>query len=247
MHQRLLWFYLRIRPILELVIDWIGKHPLIIIVFPSIWLFIRYKPFWKDVDVVAQLIAAPGSLNILHCPPIYCFLARLPFWLTDTLTHGTAPPIFSEQHPSLLAVRALIFFQHVGLWFALRYLLFSVGWSDISRGIAAVLQFGSEFLYVCPYRGVRSGDGCHLDHRLFRRDSYLASTCRLERLDYLFGCAVAGSWLAKSEWHPASLAADCHALLVLALAVRAPAWDRAETPSTDWRRRAGDQSKHWRN
>ena len=62
MHQRLLWFYLRIRPILELVIDWIGKHPLIIIVFPSIWLFIRYKPFWKDVDVVAQLIVAPGSL-----------------------------------------------------------------------------------------------------------------------------------------------------------------------------------------
>ncbi len=127
MHQRLVWFYLRIRPILQLVIDWIGKHPLIIIVFPSIWLFIRYKPFWKDVDVVAQLIAAPGSLNILHCPPIYSFLARLPFWLTDTLTHGTAPPIFSEQHPSLLAVRALIFFQHVGLWFALRYLLFSVG------------------------------------------------------------------------------------------------------------------------
>ena len=148
MHQRLVWFYLRIRPILQLVIDWIGKHPLIIIVFPSIWLFIRYKPFWKDVDVVAQLIAAPGSLNILHCPPIYSFLARVPFWLTDTLTHGTAPPIFSEQHPSLLAVRALIFFQHVGLWFALRYLLFSVGWSDISRGIAAVLLSSVASFYT---------------------------------------------------------------------------------------------------
>lgn len=148
MHQQLLWFYLRIRRILELAIEWIGKHPLVIIVFPSIWLFIRYEPFWKDVDVVAQLIAAPGSLNILHSPPIYCFLARLPFWLTDTLIQGAAPSIFTEQHPSLLAVRVLIFFQHIGLWLALRYLLFSVDWSDVSRGIAAVLLSSVASFYT---------------------------------------------------------------------------------------------------
>ena len=86
MHQQLLRFYSRFRQILRLAIEWIGRHPSVIIVFPSIWLFIHYKPFWKDVDVVTQLITAPGSLNILHSPPIYCFLARLPFWLTDTLS-----------------------------------------------------------------------------------------------------------------------------------------------------------------
>src|SRR5260221_1020953 len=139
MHQQLLSFCSRVRRILKLAIEWIGQHPLVIIVLPSIWLFIRYNPFWKDGDVVAQLITAPGSFNILHAPPLYCSLARLTFWLTDTLTQGVAPPIFSEQHPSLLAVRVLIFFQHIGLCLALRYLLFSVDWSDVSRGIAAVL------------------------------------------------------------------------------------------------------------
>jgi hypothetical protein len=108
MHQQLLWFCSRFRQILRLAIEWIGRHQSVIIVFPSIWLFTHYKPFWKDVDVVAQLITAPGSLNILHFPPIYCFLARLPFWLTDTLSHGAASPIFAEQHPSSLAVWMLI-------------------------------------------------------------------------------------------------------------------------------------------
>jgi hypothetical protein len=148
MHQQLLSFCSRIRRVLRLAIEWIGQHPLVILVLPSIWLFIRYKPFWKDVDVVAQLITAPGSFNILHFPPIYCFLARLPLWLTDTLTLGAAPPIFSEQHPSLLAVQVLIFFQHLGLWLALRYLLFSVDWSDVSRGIAAVLLSSVASFYT---------------------------------------------------------------------------------------------------
>jgi hypothetical protein len=148
MHRQLLSFCSRVRWILKLAIEWIGQHPLVIIVLPSIWLFIAYQPFWKDVDIVAQLVTAPGSLNILHSPPIYCFLARLPFWLTDTLTQGAAPPIFSEQHPSLLAVRVLIFFQHTGLWLALRYLLFSVHWSHVSRGIAAVLLSSVASFYT---------------------------------------------------------------------------------------------------
>ena len=148
MHQQLQSFCSQVRRLLEPAIEWIGKHPLVIIVLPSLWLFIRYRPFWKDVDVVTQLITAPGSLNILHCPPIYCFLARIPFWLTDTLTQGAAPAIFSEQQPSLLAVRVLIFFQHIGLWLALRYLLFSVDWSDVSRGITAVLLSSVASFYT---------------------------------------------------------------------------------------------------
>jgi hypothetical protein len=144
MHQQLL----RFRQILKPGIEWIGRHPSVIIVFPSIWLFIHYQPFWKDVDVVAQLITAPGSHNILHFPPIYCFLARLPFWLADTLRQGAAPPIFAEQHPSLLAVWVLIFFQHIGLWLALRYLLFSVDWSDAHRGIAALLLSSVASFYT---------------------------------------------------------------------------------------------------
>ena len=148
MHQQLTGFYSRFRQIFKLAIERVGRHPSVIIVFPSIWLFIHYKPFWKDVDVVTQLITAPGSLNILHSPPIYCFLARLPFWLTDTLRQGAASPILAEQHPSLLAVWVLILFQHIGLWLALRYLLFSVDWSDVTRGIAVVLLSSVASFYT---------------------------------------------------------------------------------------------------
>jgi hypothetical protein len=148
MNQKLLSFLYLIRQVLGRAIDWVGRHPLAVLVLPSVWLLIRYHPFWKDVDAVTQLITAPSSLNILHSPPIYCFLARLPFWLTDTLIYGAAPSIFGEQHPSLLAVQVLIFCQHLGLWAALRYFLFSAGWSDRSRGIAALLLASVASFYT---------------------------------------------------------------------------------------------------
>jgi hypothetical protein len=148
MRQKLLSFFSPAHRFLELALAWIGKHPIAVIILPSIWLLIRYQPFWKDVDVVTQVLTNAGSLNILHSPPIYCFLARIPFWLTDILTRGVATPIFGQQYPSLLAVWVLILFQHLGLWAALRYLLFSVGWSDRSRGIAAILLTSVASFYT---------------------------------------------------------------------------------------------------
>ncbi|HZC35795.1 MAG TPA: hypothetical protein VE242_09290 [Chthoniobacterales bacterium] len=148
MRQKLLSVFSPVRRILELVLESVGRHPLAVIPLPSIWLLIRYQPFWKDVDVQTQLLTAAGSLNILHSPPIYCFLARLPFWLTDTLIHGIAAPIFGQQYPSLPAVWVLILFQHLALWAALRYLLFSVGCSDRSRGIAAILLASVASFYT---------------------------------------------------------------------------------------------------
>jgi hypothetical protein len=148
MRQKILSFFSLTLRFLELALECVGKHPMTVIILPSIWLLIRYQPFWKDVDVVTQLLTSAGSLNILHSPPIYCFLARIPFWLTDMLTRGIAAPIFSQQYPSLLAVSVLVLFQHVGLWAALRYLLFSVGWSDRSRGIAAILLTSVASFYT---------------------------------------------------------------------------------------------------
>lgn len=134
--------------ILRRALEWLGRHPCAAIVLPSIWLFFRYHPFWKDVDAVAQLLAPPGSLNVLHFPPIYCFLARVPFWVSDLLTRGSPPAIFSEQEPSLFAVQSLVFCQHLGLWVCLRYLLFSVPWSDSRRGAAAVLLASVASFYT---------------------------------------------------------------------------------------------------
>jgi hypothetical protein len=121
------------------VLQFIGHHPLAVLVLPSIWFMTRYLPFWNGSDVVVQLVWPISADNVLICPPIYCFLGRLPFWVTDTLIHGHAPGIFSPQHPYLMGIYALVICQHVGLWLALRYFLFSIPASTAGRGIAALL------------------------------------------------------------------------------------------------------------
>jgi hypothetical protein len=129
----------RLFSVLASGLRFIGNHPLAVLVLPSIWFMARYLPFWKDADVLVQLAWPISADNVLVCPPIYCFLGRIPFWVTDTVIYGHAPGIFSPQHPSLLAVYALVICQHVGLWLALRYFLFSVPASASGRGIAALL------------------------------------------------------------------------------------------------------------
>ena len=124
---------------LQLAIEFIGRHPLTVLILPSIWFFILYLPFWKSTDVVCELGSKFDSENILLVPPVYCALGRIPFWLTDALLLGSAPSIFSYQHPSLPAVYALIVCQHVGLWFALRYFVVAVPASDAGRGAITIL------------------------------------------------------------------------------------------------------------
>jgi hypothetical protein len=121
------------------VLRFVGTHPLAVLVWPSVWFMARYLPFWKDMDVLVQLVSPISAGNVLVCPPLYCLLGRIPFWVTDTVISGHAPGIFSPQHPSLIAVYALILCQHVGLWLALRYFLFSVPASPAGRGIATLL------------------------------------------------------------------------------------------------------------
>ena len=128
--------------------EFVGRHPTWILVLPSIWMFGRFLPFWKDVDAVHQLISPAWDANILHFPPIYCFGARLPFWLTEILTSGSATSIFEEQHPPFAAAFALLILQHAGVWVALRYFLFSLSFSDLNRGIVALLLASVASFYV---------------------------------------------------------------------------------------------------
>jgi hypothetical protein len=130
------------------IFEFIGRHPTWVLVLPSIWMFWRFWPFWKDVDAFHQLISPIWEANILHFPPIYCFGARLPFWLADKLISGGAPSIFDEQHPSLAAVLTLVLLQHAALWAALRYFLFSISFSDLHRGIVTLLLASVASLYA---------------------------------------------------------------------------------------------------
>jgi hypothetical protein len=129
----------RIGRALSLVLEAIGRHPLPVLMLPSLWFFVFYLPFWKSSDVLCQLGSPFSSENILLVPPIYCILGRIPFWLTDTLVRGSSPGIFSSQHPSLMAVYALIVCQQAGLWLALRYFVVAIPSSERGRGASTLL------------------------------------------------------------------------------------------------------------
>ena len=120
-------------------LGFIGRHPTPILIFPSLWFFLRYLPFWKDIDATVQLIAPAYDDNVLHFPPVYSFLARIPFFVIDSVLSGHAPGIFERQHPSLVAVFGLVAIQHLGLWIALRYFLFAFPARDLARGIITLL------------------------------------------------------------------------------------------------------------
>ncbi len=120
------------------VLGIIGRHPLPVLILPSLWMFCRYLPFWKDADSLNSLVLPFSADNLLHFPPLYGVLGRVPFWITDTLLLGSTPGVFSPQHPSLAAVYALAACQHALLWAALRYFAFSLPAADAGRGAATV-------------------------------------------------------------------------------------------------------------
>ncbi|MBV8484740.1 MAG: hypothetical protein JO077_17980 [Verrucomicrobia bacterium] len=130
------------------VIAFIGRHPTPILVLPSLWFLAWYLPFWKDIDATVQLIASAYDDNLLHFPPLYSFLGRVPFFVIDSILSGHAAGIFERQHPSLVAVYSLVVLQHAGLWLALRYFIFSFPARDIARGAIALLLASIASFYA---------------------------------------------------------------------------------------------------
>ena len=135
------------------VLAFFGRHPTPILILPSLWFLGRYLPFWKDIDATVQLIAPAYDDNLLHFPPVYSFLARVPFFVIDSLLNGHAPGIFERQHPSLVAVYGLVVVQHIGLWIALRYFIFSFPARDIARGAVALLLASIASFYAFAHTG----------------------------------------------------------------------------------------------
>ena len=129
------------------VLAFIGRHPTLVLILPSLWYLLRYLPFWKDIDATVQLIAPAYDDNILHFPPIYSFLGRIPFLIIDSLLSGHAPGIFERQHPSLVAVYGLIGLQHVALWIALRYFVLALPARPVARGAIAILMASIASFY----------------------------------------------------------------------------------------------------
>jgi hypothetical protein len=134
--------------------NFVGRHPAIFLCLPSVYLVLRYPVLWKDVDAVAQLIWPGGAANILHFPPLYCFLGRIPFWIGDAASaavmHQRIPTLnlFAAQSPSLVGIYALIVFQHLALVGALVFLTKCCSSSSLGRGIVTLCFLFASSLYA---------------------------------------------------------------------------------------------------
>jgi hypothetical protein len=114
----------RMQRALSPIIAFLGKWPAIVLSLPSIYLLSSYPPLWKDVDAVSQLLLPACDLNILHFPPVYCFLGRIPFVLTTWFSEGGRQPLsslFGQQLPPLAGFYLLVIIQHLLLIAALTY------------------------------------------------------------------------------------------------------------------------------
>jgi hypothetical protein len=132
------------------IVRFFGKWPATLLSVPSIYLLSRYPPLWKDVDALAQLVLPAGDLNILHFPPVYCFLGRIPFviafWLTGD--HRTLASLFAQQEPSLTGIYLLVVIQHALLIGAMTYTVISVTQNRMLRCFFALLLASQSALYT---------------------------------------------------------------------------------------------------
>ena len=93
----------------------IGRHPLVFLSLPSLYLLTLYPCLWKDRDALGQLIAPAGVGNIYHFPALYCFSARAVIWLGDQFSGVRPFDLLASQRPTLQGIYALVLFQNVGL------------------------------------------------------------------------------------------------------------------------------------
>jgi hypothetical protein len=132
------------------MIAFFGKWPAILLSLPSIYLLGRYPPLWKDIDAVGQLALPASDLNILHFPPVYCFLGRIPFAIASLLAGGRQPPVslFAQQEPSLPGVYLLVVIQHALLIGALTYTVISVTQNRMLRCFFALFLASQSAFYT---------------------------------------------------------------------------------------------------
>jgi hypothetical protein len=135
-----------------------SKMPLLVALFlllaaPSIYLLSKFPPLWRDSDGFYQVRAGFGELTILHWPPLYCFLARVPIALGDVISASYGgrgfpgfqifPPVFTD-----LGIYLLILCQHIALIGTLFFVCLSLTPSPLIRILIGALFALSPPLYA---------------------------------------------------------------------------------------------------
>jgi hypothetical protein len=141
----------RIQAAHQPIITFLGKWPTIILLLPSLYLFSSYPPLWKDIDANSQLLRPISDLNILHFPPVYSFVGRVPFVLTTWFSEGGRQPllsVFAQQRPSLAGFYLLVLIQHLLLISALTYVVIALTQNRALRCLFAVLLASTSAFYT---------------------------------------------------------------------------------------------------
>jgi hypothetical protein len=131
----------------------LGLTTLIVLALPSIFFLLRVPPLWRDSDGFYQLADKPNILQILHWPPLYCFLARIPLLIGDLASQffsGRPAPPASFDNPAFTdtGVFALVLFQHLLLVASLFVACWKVCRVPITRLAFALLLASQAWLYA---------------------------------------------------------------------------------------------------
>src|SRR5215469_11449923 len=144
----------RIQRALRAVVAFLGNRPAIILSLPSIYLLSSYPPLWKDIDAHGQLLRPVSELNILHFPPVYSLLGRVPFALTTWFSEGgrrPVPSLFDPQTPPLAGFYLLVIIQHLLLIVALAYTITALTQNRPLRCFFALVLASTSALYTVAH------------------------------------------------------------------------------------------------
>lgn len=126
--------------------------PLLILAVPSLWLIAAVPPLWRDVDAYVQTVFPLNANTILLHAPLYCILSRVPLWL-GYLTSGAGLAVrlgHFIKHTQLTdsGVFALVFAQHVALWWAALFFINIITTNLWSRLLLAIFFASHPLFYA---------------------------------------------------------------------------------------------------
>src|SRR5215469_13702914 len=129
-----------------------GLILLVVLMLPSAFFLLRVSPLWRDSDGFYQLSDRPNLLQILHWPPLYCFLARIPLLIGDLAAplFGKPAPTASFDNPAFTSTGLLflVFSQHVLLVASLLVAVWKLCCTTVTRFAFALLLVSQPWLYA---------------------------------------------------------------------------------------------------
>jgi hypothetical protein len=130
--------------------DWLV---LLILVVPSMYVFLTVPPLWRDSDGFNQISSTFAPKGIIHWLPGYCFFGRLIVivaGIIGSLLQGKGLPYLSLGTPALsdAGIYALIVVQHLFLVFALWYLIRALTDRFVFRLLSAAVFAMTPWMYI---------------------------------------------------------------------------------------------------